>query len=80
LTFESDVKITKVTIYASQYDGAVSIKVNELTAQVVTNATGNAYIGYEFDVDNLNEFTVSSVKTSKTRVQIQKIVIEYSPN
>lgn len=77
LTFGATVKITKVTVYASQYDGAVSVKVNDLTAQKVTNASGSDYIGYEFIVDSLNAFTVSSVKTTKSRIQIQKIVIEY---
>jgi hypothetical protein len=76
--FDSSVKITKVTVYASQYDGAVSLDVNG-QEQVITNATGSGYIGYEFVLNNLSSFTISSVKTSKSRLQVQKIVIEYAP-
>ncbi|HHT98547.1 MAG TPA: InlB B-repeat-containing protein, partial [Acholeplasma sp.] len=77
--FDSSVKITKVTVYASQYDGAVSLNVDDGEAQKITNASGTDYIGYEFVLNNLSSFTISSVKTSQSRLQVQKIVIEYAP-
>src|SRR5690554_1727536 len=77
-TFASSVKITKVTVYASQYNGPVSLNVDG-QEQEITNATGSGYIGYEFVLNNLSSFTISSVKTSSSRLQVQKIVIEYAP-
>lgn len=79
LTFSENIEVTSVIVYASQYDGTVSISVNSESAQSVTNATGSAYIGYTFSlVNGINSITVSSVKASKTRIQIQSIVIEYT--
>lgn len=79
LTFNSEIQITSVTVYASQYDGNVSIKVNNLSALAVTNLTGTAYLPYSFNFEiPISTLTISSVNSGKTRLQIQSIVIEYS--
>ncbi len=70
--FASNIRISKVIVVASQYDGAVSIKIGDQVVKVINDERS-----VEFTVSDISEFTLEVVSTSKSRVQIHSVTIEY---